>query len=312
MRKLTKEEVIDNLNILCGEKFEFSLEEYENTGSKIILTCKKCGKTFKRKYNALLYNTICPHCNGTAKIQNTEWFVDKAKKIHGEKYDYTKAIYTKYDEKLIVICHNKDDFGKEHGEFLVSPHAHIGTMHSGCPKCSRKYRKTTEDFIEESNKVHDNKYEYNKTVYIRALSPVIITCKEHGDFLQKPNDHLLGKGCPYCKQSHMEREIRELLEKNNIIFKQEYAPEWLKPLHIDFFIPSKNLAIECQGLQHFKSIKYYGGNDGFKIRNERDNRKKKLCEQNGVKLIFYANYEYDFPYEVITKKDDLIKMIIYD
>ena len=257
----------------------------------------------------LIYNQTCPHCNGTARIQDTEWFINKAEKIHKHKYDYSKSEYHGTDKKVIVICHEKDDFGEEHGEFLVTPHAHIGTMRSGCPKCSGKYRTSTEEFIKKARKIHGNKYDYTKTFYIRALSPVIITCPEHGDFSQKPNGHLSGQGCPYCKQSHIEREVREMLIKNNIEFKQEYTPEWLKPLHIDFFIPSKNIAIECQGLQHFVPVIYYGGEDGLSIRKERDNRKRELCEKNNVTLLYYANYEYNFPYDVINSENELLKII---
>ena len=309
MRKLTKEEICENLKKLCGENFSFSLEKYENTGSKVILTCTKCGKKFERKYNTLLYNQKCPYCNGTARVQDTNWFIDKARTVHGDKYDYSKSIYEKTDKKLIVICHEKDEFGEEHGEFLVTPHAHIGTMKSGCPKCSGKYRTTTEEFIKKARKVHGDKYDYSKTIYVRALSPVIITCPEHGDFKQKPNGHLSGQGCPYCKQSHIEREIRELLLENDIEFKQEYTPEWLKPLHLDFFIPSKNIAIECQGLQHFIPAAYYGGQEGLKIRQERDERKLRLCNENNVRLIYYANYEYDFPYNVIKRETELLDLI---
>lgn len=309
MRKLTKEEISESIKKLCGDKFDFSLDEYKNTGSKIILTCKKCGKTFRRKYNALMYNQDCPYCKGTAKIQDTEWFINKAKEIHGSKYDYSKSEYVSTDKKVIVICHEKDKFGEEHGEFLVTPHSHIGIMKTGCPKCSNKYSTTTEEFIKKARTVHGNKYDYSKTKYVRALSQVIITCPIHGDFLQKPNGHLNGQGCPYCKQSHIERDIRDFLIENNIEFKQEYAPEWLKPLHIDFFIPSENVAIECQGLQHFIPAKYYGGEKGLETRKERDKRKSLLCKSNNIKLVYYADYEYDFPYKVITSKEELLKEI---
>ena len=309
MRKLTNEEIANNIEKLCGDKFDFSLEEYKNTGSKILLTCKKCGNYFKRKYNTLIYNQTCPYCNDTARIQDTQWFIEKANKIHNNKYDYSKSEYKKTDDKLIVIYHEKDEFGDEHGEFLVTPHSHIGSMKSGCPKCSGKYRTTTEEFIKKARSIHGDKYNYDKTKYIRALSPVIITCPEHGDFKQKPNGHLSGQGCPFCKQSHIEREIREFLTENKIAFKQEYTPEWVKPLHIDFFIPDKKIAIECQGLQHFIPAKYYGGERGLAIRKERDERKKLACLNNGVKLLYYADYEYNFPYDVITSKQKLLNEI---
>lgn len=309
MRKLTKEEISNNIENLCGEKFDYSLDEYKNTGSKVILACKTCGNVFRRKYNTLIYNTDCPYCKGTARIQNTEWFIEKAKEIHGNKYDYSETEYINNDSKVKVICHQKDEFGEEHGVFYVTPHSHVGTMRSGCPKCSGKYKTTTEEFIKKARKIHGDKYDYSEVEYVRALSPVTIICPEHGRFFQKPNGHLSGQGCPYCKQSHIEREVRDLLEENGIEYKQEYSPEWVKPLHIDFYIPSKKIAIECQGLQHFKAVKYYGGEEGFKQRQERDVRKAKACAENDVKLIYFANYEYNFPYEIIRSKAKLLEII---
>ena len=309
MKKLTKEEVKDRIIEKCGNNYEFSLEEYNDTGSKVILKCKKCGNTFKRKYNTLIYNHSCPYCNGTAKVQNTAWFIEKAKEVHGDKYDYSEAEYCGTDKKVTVICHEKDEFGEEHGAFMVTPHAHIGSMKSGCPKCSGKYKTSTDEFIKKARRVHGDKYNYEKTVYLRALSPVIITCPEHGDFKQKPNGHLSGQGCPYCKQSHMEREIRDLLDENHFIFKQEYSPDWLRPLHLDFFIPEKNIAIECQGMQHFKPVKYYGGEEGLKIRQERDIRKMDACTKNGIKLLYYANFDYNFPYDVIKDKQVILNIL---
>lgn len=92
---------------------------------------------------------------------------------------------------------------KIHGSFYPIPHNHIkGT--SGCPKCndilkSEKYRKTTEQFINESITIHGNKYNYSKVEYINKVTNVTITCLKHGDFEQRPSVHLGGSGCSKCK-----------------------------------------------------------------------------------------------------------------
>lgn len=57
---------------------------------------------------------------------------------------------------------------------------------------------TQEDFIKRSNTIHNNKYDYSKTIYVKASEKVIITCPIHGDFEQTPNNHFAGKGCPNC------------------------------------------------------------------------------------------------------------------
>ena len=239
MIRYTPEEVKPRLDNLCGINLTYDISEYKNTQESITFTCNKCGKQFKRDLNALSYNNTCPHCNGKPRnmiYTTTEW-VEKAKEIHNGKYDYSKVEYKTSDEKVCVICHEKDIFGEEHGEFWLAAKTHIGKKKIGCPKCSGKYKKTTEDFIREANYVHDGFYGYSKAKYINALTPLTITCPIHGDFTQKPNGHLMGQGCPICKQSHYERSIRQFLKENNINFIPQYKPQWLSPLSLDFYLP---------------------------------------------------------------------------
>jgi hypothetical protein len=77
-------------------------------------------------------------------------------------------------------------------------------------------------------------------------------------------------------------------------FKQitQASPEWLKPQRLDLFIPDLKLAIEYQGEQHFIPVELFGGEEGFQLRQESDERKKKLCEANGINLE-YINYDED-------------------
>lgn len=78
---------------------------------------------------------------------------------------------------------------------------------------------------------------------------------------------------------------------------------------LDFYLPDYNVAIECQGMQHFEEIEHFGGKQGFDECIKRDNLKKDLCAKHNIKLLYYANYEYNFPYEVITDKNILSKII---
>lgn len=66
-------------------------------------------------------------------------------------------------------------------------------------------RLTTEAFIANARKVHGNSYLYHNVVYIQNKKPICIICPEHGEFWQRPNDHLCGKGCPTCKSESAKR-----------------------------------------------------------------------------------------------------------
>lgn len=311
MRRLTAEEVRPRFDKLCGDGLTYDLSEYKNTQEAITFTCKKCGRTFKRDLNALTYNNTCPHCNGKQRniIYTTDEWVAKAKEIHGGKYDYSKVEYKKSDDKVCVVCREKDMFGDEHGEFWVCAKTHIGIHKIGCPKCSGKHKKTTEEFIREANYVHNDFYDYSKTEYKNASTKVCITCPEHGDFWQTPNSHLSGQGCPVCRQSVCERQINRLLRTNSIKFIPQYKTEYLRPLSLDFFLPDYNIGIEVQGTQHFKPLRYYGGEETLKKVQERDERKLRLCNEHGISLLYYSELKMEFPYEVITTPEKLLEEI---
>ena len=124
----------------------------------------------------------------------TKEFIDKAIKIHGDKYDYSKVEYEKSSEKVIIICN-------EHGEFEQQPNNHL--MGKKCKKCSienikLKLRSNTNEFIKKSINVHGNKYDYSNIEYIDNSTKINIICFIHGEFEQRPADHLSGNGCKIC------------------------------------------------------------------------------------------------------------------
>ena len=299
------------INEKLENQFSYNKNDYTNQNIPIEFYCSHCGNSFKRKPTVFIYmNHTCPHCNGKGRNRKytTEEFINKANEIHNNKYDYSKSEYVTTDEKICVICHNKDEFGEEHGEFWVTPHSHLG-LKTGCPKCSNKFG-SQERFIKLSNVIHNNFYDYSKVNYTNALTDVEIICPYHGSFFTTPNEHLNGRGCQICNESSLERYIRKLLEDNNIEFESQKRFDWLQPLSLDFFLPQQNIAIECQGEQHFYPVTFFGGEESFKKRIENDNKKRQLCEENRIKLLYYSNLDIDYPYEVITETKDLLKKLL--
>jgi len=123
----------------------------------------------------------------------TEEFIERAKKVHGDKYDYSKVDYINAQTKVCIIC-------PEHGEFWVKPYNFLGG--GNCPRCIR-HSWTTESFIEAAKKVHGDKYDYSKTEYKEVRKKVCIIShqkdrygNEIGEFWQNPLDHLKGQGSP--------------------------------------------------------------------------------------------------------------------
>ena len=306
------EQSFNKINKTLNYKFNCDIESYSTQNTPINFYCKECGKYFLRKPTVFIYmNHTCPHCNGKSRNRTytTEEFIEKAISIHKNKYDYSKVEYKHTDEKVCVICHNKDEFGEEHGEFYVTPHSHIGHMKSGCPKCSQKFG-NKERFIKLANLKFNNFYNYSKVEYKNALTDVTIICPTHGEFFITPNEHLCGRGCPHCQESSLEHEVRTILIENKINFEFQKRFDWLKPLSLDFYLPKYNIAIECQGEQHFKPINFFGGEEKFNKIINNDKIKNELCNAHGINIIYYSNLNINYPYEVITEKKDLIKKLI--
>lgn len=139
-------------------------------------------------------------------LSNQE-FIEKCKNIHNNKYDYSLVDYKNTRTFIKIICPTC-------GEFEQLAHSHI--QGRGCPKC---WLLTTEKFIERSNKIHNNIYNYDKVIIVDNKTKIIINCKEHGYFEQQPRAHLNGQGCPKCgKKSTTEKFI----EKSKIIHNDKY------------------------------------------------------------------------------------------
>lgn len=136
--------------------------------------------------------------------KTTNEFIQEAKIVHGNTYDYSKVEYKNARTKVIIIC-------PKHGEFLQNPFSHLSGK--GCPLCKGGIKSNKEDFIDKANAVHNYKYNYNKVIYKNSKKKVIITCPKHGDFWQSPDNHLHGSGCPKCR--HPKKKLKRL---NTAIF----------------------------------------------------------------------------------------------
>ena len=127
-------------------------------------------------------------------VKTTKQFIEDARKVHGNKYNYNKVKYENNKTKVIITC-------PKHEDFLQTPNKHL--LGRGCPICCNEQKhfrrlKTNEQFIGEANEIHNNFYNYSKTDYYNDHTKVEIICPIHGSFWQTPNAHLRGQGCMEC------------------------------------------------------------------------------------------------------------------
>lgn len=125
-----------------------------------------------------------------ARRSTRDEFIQRAIKVHGDKYDYSSVEYTNNRTKVKIVC-------PHHGEFYIAPAGHTA-MKYGCIDCGGTRKKTTTEFIAFANKLHNNKYDYSKTVYQNTGTEVTIICPIHGEFLQTPFAHMQSLGCKEC------------------------------------------------------------------------------------------------------------------
>ena len=324
--QLTQEDFIKKAKEIHGDKYDYSKVKYINNHTKVCIICHEHGE-FWQTPASHLQGCGCPVCANKKKklkhLSNTEDFIKKAKEIHGDKYDYSKVKYERSSVPVCIIC-------TEHGEFYQTPNNHLRGQ--GCQKCYNEkrgisQRLTTENFIQKAKEVHGNEYDYSKVKYFNCNTKICIIChnkdnfgNEHGEFWQRPDHHLSSKcGCPKCKQKHLEEPIKNTLIENNIKFEQEKTFKWLYNVktgchqYLDFYLPEYNIAIECQGEQHFDAVKIFGGYEEFSKTKQRDINKSQKCEENNVKILYFGKNKFKKfmnEKEYFSNKNKLIKKIM--
>lgn len=343
-KKLTYEEFVERAKNVHSEEYDYTEVVYKNIDTKVSIKCKKCGNIFQQTPNEHLHGSGCPYCYGKNRLSNEE-FIARSMEIHGDKYDYDDVVYVNYSTKVKIRCKadnkifyqtpanhlkgkgcpycsgrimdremfiekakkiHKDDY--DYGDvvyenaitkikilcnkckkyFLQTPNAHLNGQ--GCPNCYGNLKKDTETFIKEAREVHGDRYDYSEVDYKNIDTKVKIICKEHGVFEQIPYCHLIGNGCPVCNNSSLEEEVRRKLTELKIDFIEEKKFDWLKYksfMYLDFYLTEYNTAIECQGIQHFAPIKVFGGDEAFELNQKRDFTKYTLCKDNKIELLYF-------------------------
>ena len=195
-KRITTEEFIERASIVHHNKFDYSQVEYKNTHTKVIIICPIHGE-FTQKPNDHLRGSGCHACSGKQRTSTTD-FINNAKIAIGDHYDFSATEYKNLDTPVGIIC-------PVHGVFQKLPRL-ILQQHQGCPECGRERHAkkvqertlTHEEFVTKASVIHNNKYSYIDSVYVKSSCAVDICCPTHGRFSQLANNHLNGEGCPAC------------------------------------------------------------------------------------------------------------------
>lgn len=297
-RLTTLETFLKQAKEIHGDRYDYSEVEWTNTYTPITIICPVHGKFNQVPQNHVRLRCGCRKCGrqiAKEKVNkyNTTYFLKHAKKAHGDRYDYSNTQCLNATDKVEIIC-------PAHGMFTQNANQHL--QGHGCPKCNfdqmaKDRAMGKELFIDKAKELFGDKYDYSKVDYINGQKNVCLICPTHGEFDVTPNNHLSKKsGCPICNQSKLESQLASILDRQNVKYERLKRFVWLKRQSLDIFLPDYNIAIECQGSQHFRPVDFAGKGEKWAIQlfeenKKRDDRKLKLCFASSINMVYIVDNE---------------------
>lgn len=175
-----------------GDRYKYDKVIFKTVKDKIEIFCTVCGKYFWQEAHSHSRGDGCP-CNRGEPL-TLETFKAKAKKIHGDKYNYGSVNFKNNGTKIKILCNNCEQ------HFMQSPSRHISGQ--GCPKssCGGTQKLTHDDFVQKGMKKFGGHYEYIDK-YINSQTKIKIKCTVCGNINNiAPNTHLSSEtgGCSFC------------------------------------------------------------------------------------------------------------------
>lgn len=293
-RHCTTKEFILKATSVHGNRYDYCNAEYSASNLKIRIRCRIHGDFFQRPNNHI-QGQGCPQCGIAKQTQprtfTTNSFIEKANRVHGHKYDYTKAKYINMNKLIDIYCPN-------HGIFCQTPGNHLKGQN--CPLCSHiegglKKRLGTSEFIRRSKQIHGNKYQYTLTNYTTSSNPVTIICPNHGPFKQAAQSHLAGNACALCSNSNTSKLEQQWLDslKLETMVKRQLLVVGNKRYRPDGYDPSTNTVYEFFG-------DFWHGNPKIYNPNHINPRIKKtygeLNQETIDKIALYKENKYNIVY----------------
>jgi hypothetical protein len=224
-------------------------------------------------------------------------FLEKARNLHGYKYEYIDL-----SDKIKVSDTIKVKF-----DGVVYYQRVIKHLNGRCPE-KVIYKKTTEEYILEAKEVWGDKYDYSLTKYEGALNNIKVIYNGVV-YEQRAKSHLEGSAPEFRKTEESilndtlnkydlegEKEIISFLEKFKMKFEYKKS---LSNIIFDFYIPSNRTLIEFDGLYHFEPVDTLGGLKTYNKMKINDKIKNDYCEENYINLIRIKYDQIDDIYQIL-------------
>ena len=225
MCKKSKTEIfIEKAKLVHGDKYGYSLVEYVNAKSKVLIICEKHFPSgFLQTPNQHLHPSGCMQCGLEHQVglrtKTVEKFIEEGNLKYDNKFDYTQVEYINARIPVKIIC-------PIHGESFQVPDVHLRESSNGCPTCgnaetANKRRFTLKEFIDKANLVHNFEYDYSQVEYVNTLTKIKIICPKCGIFEQLPGGHLIGSKCYKCSKN-LQSDTEKFIQKSKEIFGDRF------------------------------------------------------------------------------------------
>lgn len=271
--------------------------EYKGAKVKILHECMKCGNKWLVTPDHILQGTGCPFCD-TEKRKAKNRISDSEYKSRLSQRGYSVIPLEPCQGGKVKITHKCLKCGYE---WKISPTKVL--IGKGCPICANNIKRTQEQY--SFDVLRKNPFVSVLGEYLGLAIPIEHKCNICGkQWKARPRDILAGKGCPYCKMSHGEKQIQAFLEQNKILYYRQYTFRDCKSIRLlpfDFYLPDYNTCIEFQGRQHYVPIDFWGGESSLTQQKNRDSIKKDFCVSNGINLLVISFPEINLIPQIIIE-----------
>jgi very-short-patch-repair endonuclease len=317
-KKITQDDFLQIVREKHGEKWDLSTVQYRSKSQILGLSCPDCNESFNTTPEKLMDGLGCPRCEG--RIKDLRYYVEEAKKVHGDKYDYSEC-YLTYEKKHQILNNIRCEI---HGFFSTRADVHI-KMKCRCPKCYPQKDKIPleerrDAYIRRAIERHgEGRFDYSQVDYHRKRDKVKIRCIIHDYwFYQSLEEHTKKKsmgGCPLCSETTGEREVRLFLEKKKLEYTAQMEIENIRPdilklqyMRVDFYVKKYRLIIEYNGEQHYKNCGWYKNSKrNLEMQQLRDEVLREYCQKFNFNLLEIKYSEFDNIGKLINAKIKEIK-----
>ena len=292
-QRYSSKEFINSVKTIHRNIYDYSEVEYVNSQTKVKIICSEHGP-FYMKPNSHFNGQGCPKCGRNSARENIaldySTFLERAEKVHGNKYEYVEETYINYTTKMRIFC-------SEHSFFEQTPHSHI-SMKTGCTLCGNRSaglsnQKGWEIVLDMFISVHGVRYKYDHFSYRDVSHKMRIECSKHGWFEQKPFQHYSGQGCKKCgNEENSEKKkitLTDFIEKSVEMHGKKYS--YNQAEYVDIFIP---IHITCSKHGEFLQVprNHYRGSGCPKCKSSKGEEKiRKILNELSIEFVEQKIFE---------------------